>query len=83
MIERLKNLFEWNFTGVVFWDDIYFYGGDLKAELNGASEKPLWIWNFTGVVFWDDIYFDRGEDDEIYDDGNESDDYVYFPLKKI
>ena len=50
--------------------------------MNGASEKPLWIWNFTGVVFWDDIDLDRGEDDEIYDDGNESDDYVYFPLKK-
>ena len=54
----------------------------LKAGFDRETEKPLWIWNFTGVVFWDDIYFDRGEEDEIYNDGNESVDYVYFPLKK-
>ena len=57
-------------------------GGFNKAGLDGASEKMERLKNLFGFEILLEVFFERililkeiyyGDDDEIYDDGNESD----------
>ena len=53
-----------------------FKGGSFDLDIG------LGLWWLLLTVDGEDM-FSWDEDDKIYDDGNESVDYVYFPLKKI